>query len=299
MQTKPVALTVAGSDSGGGAGIQADLNTFSALGVHGATAVTCVTAQNPTSVTAVYTVDEALVRLQMLAAMLDLPVKAAKTGMLYSPSIVEAVADTFKEQSFKNVVVDPVMVSGTGTRLLRDDAVEILEKRLLPIARLVMPNLSEAEVLASRTISSVQEMQTAAQFLADRYQCAVLIKGGHLPDSARAVDVLFDGKELHEFSEPFIPEIKTHGTGCVYSAAVTAELAQGRELVEAVRRAKAFVTGAIKNSFAIGAHTALNPFWQIQPANGANGTNGKSKRNGTAKARVVTARAIVPLRATA
>jgi hydroxymethylpyrimidine/phosphomethylpyrimidine kinase len=274
------------------------LKTFSALGVHGATAIACVTAQNPTSVTAVYTVDEALVRLQMLATLLELQVKAAKTGMLYSPSIVEAVADTFKEQGFRNVVVDPVMVSGTGTRLLRDDAVELVEKRLLPIARLIMPNLSEAEVLASRTISSVQEMQTAAKFLADRYQTAVLIKGGHLPDTARAVDVLFDGKELHEFSEPFIPAIKTHGTGCVYSAAVTAELALGRDLTEAIRHAKTLVTGAIKHSVAIGNHTTLNPFWQSQPTDNTNGASSKAKRNGSAKSRVLTARSIETVRAT-
>jgi hydroxymethylpyrimidine/phosphomethylpyrimidine kinase len=280
MHTQPVALTIAGSDSGGGAGIQADLKTFAALDVFGASAVTCVTAQNPTAVTAVYTVDEALVRLQILASLLEMPVKAAKTGMLYSPSIVEAVADTFKEQNFKNIVVDPVMISSSGTKLLRDEALEVLEKRLLPLAKLIMPNLGETEVLTSRTISTVAEMEEAARYLADRYQTAVLVKGGHLPNASRAVDVLFDGTSAHQFSEPFIDGLKTHGTGCVYSAAVTGYLAHEKNLVEAIGAAKKFVTEAIRQSVSFGAHSALNPLWQNNGHGRSNGNGHKRNGNG-------------------
>jgi hydroxymethylpyrimidine/phosphomethylpyrimidine kinase len=252
-----VALTVAGSDSGGGAGIQADLKTFHALGVFGTSAITCITAQNPDRVSAVQAISARIVAEQIDRVFEAFPIGAVKTGMLYDGEIVETVAATFTRLRFKNLIVDPVMVSSSGAILLKKEAIATLVTKLLPHAGLVTPNLDEAEVLWRRRIRSVNELRDAAVALGQRFGVPFLVKGGHLPGSKRAVDVLFDGKRLREFSAPFVPKIKTHGTGCIFSAAITAHLALGSELVEAVGRAKIFVTGAIRNSVRVGAHRVL------------------------------------------
>jgi hydroxymethylpyrimidine/phosphomethylpyrimidine kinase len=254
-----VALTVAGSDSGGGAGIQADLKTFHALGVFGASAITCLTAQNPRRISAVQPVDPRLVREQMERVLEAFPVGAAKTGMLYTAAIVETVAEVFSRRKVRRLVVDPVMVAGSGALLLKKDALAALTRDLFPRAAVVTPNLYEAEVLARRAIRTWAELREAARALTEKFGVPFLVKGGHLPEKGRAVDVLFDGREFHEFGALFVPRIKTHGTGCAFSAAITAHLALGHGLAEAVRRAKGFVTRAIRRAVRIGDHHALNP----------------------------------------
>ena len=252
-----VALTVAGSDSGGGAGIQADLKTFHALGVFGTSAITCVTAQNPDRVSAVQAIAPRVVAEQIERVFEAFRIRAAKTGMLYDATIIKTVGATFAGLRFKKLVVDPVMVSSSGATLLKKDAIATLATNLFPLAGVVTPNLAEAEVLWQRRIRSVDELRDAASALGQRFGVAFLVKGGHLPGSKRAVDVLFDGKRLHEFSAPFVPKIKTHGTGCTFSAAIAAHLALGSELVEAVGRAKIFVTRAIRDSIRVGEHRVL------------------------------------------
>ena len=252
-----VALTVAGSDSGGGAGIQADLKTFHALGVFGTSAITCVTAQNPDRVSAVQAIGTRIVAEQIDRVFEAFPIGAAKTGMLYDSENVKSVAATFARLRFKNLIVDPVMVSSSGATLHKKNAISMLKSRLFPQAALVTPNLAEAEALWHRQIRSLAELRVAARALSEHFGVAFLVKGGHLPGSKRAVDVLFDGKRIHEFSAPFVLKIKTHGTGCTFSAAITAHLALGCELVEAVGRAKVFVTKAIRDSICVGGHRAL------------------------------------------
>ena len=246
--TSAVALTVAGSDSGGGAGIQADLKTFHALGVFGTTAITAITCQNPRRVSAVLPVRPDIVRGQIDRVLEAFRVGGTKTGMLYNAAIIETVA----HRRLPNLVVDPVMVATSGARLLKPNAVTALKTQLLPRATVVTPNLIEAEILAGRKIRSLDELRAAAQTLTDRHGVPFLVKGGHMPGVKRAVDVLFDGRKLHEFSAPLIPGIVTHGTGCTYSAAIAANLALGYRLVAAVGRAKIFVTRAIRNAVRIG-----------------------------------------------
>jgi hydroxymethylpyrimidine/phosphomethylpyrimidine kinase len=252
-----VALTVAGSDSGGGAGIQADLKTFHALGVFGTSAITCITAQNPDRVSAVQALSTRIVAEQIERVFDAFHVRAAKTGMLYDAKIIKTVAAKIAELRFKKLVVDPVMVSSSGATLLKENAIATLSTKLIPLAGLVTPNLAEAEVLWQQRIRSVDELRDAASALGQRFGVAFLVKGGHLPGSKRAIDVLFDGKCIHEFRSPFVPKIKTHGTGCTFSAAITAHLALGCKLVEAVGRAKVFVTKAIRDSIRVGGHRAL------------------------------------------
>jgi hydroxymethylpyrimidine/phosphomethylpyrimidine kinase len=255
--TMRVALTVAGSDSGGGAGIQADLKTFHALGVFGASAITCITAQNPRRVSAVLAVDPRTVGEQMERVFEAFPIRAAKTGMLYDAAIIEIVAAVFRKWKVKSLVVDPVMVSSSGAPLLKKDAVSTLRTKLFPLASVVTPNVSEAGVLSRSVIRSLDQLREAARMLAENFGVPVLVKGGHLKNRRRAVDVLFDGREFHEFSAPIVPHIKTHGTGCAFSAAITANLALGHDLPESVRRAKLFVTRAIRHAVRIGNHRAL------------------------------------------
>jgi hydroxymethylpyrimidine/phosphomethylpyrimidine kinase len=253
-----VALTVAGSDSGGGAGIEADLKTFHALGVFGTCAITCLTAQNPLRVSAVEAASPAIVAEQMERVLEAFPVRAAKTGMLYNAAIIEAVAAAFRHRKFRRLVVDPVMVASSGARLLKPEAVAALTKRLLPLALVATPNRAEAEVLWGRSIRSLAEQREAARELADRLGAAVIVKGGHLDGEKRAVDVLFDGRELHEFAAARVRGIKTHGTGCTFSAALAGHLALGCSLVEAAALAKKFVTTAIRSSIRVGRFQALN-----------------------------------------
>jgi hydroxymethylpyrimidine/phosphomethylpyrimidine kinase len=259
----PVALTIAGSDSGGGAGIQADLKTFAALGVHGTTALTAITAQNTLGVTEIMELPAALVAAQIEAVMLDIGAQAAKTGMLSSAEIIEVVAKAVARFEIRNLVVDPVMVAKGGARLLRDDAVDALRRRLLPLAAVVTPNLPEAEVLLARPIRTLDERRQAARDLVALGARAAVVKGGHADDE-QAIDHYFDGAELITLQSPRIATANTHGSGCVFSAAIAADLAKGSDSLAAVLLAKEFVTGAIERSLEVGrGHGPVNPMFRI------------------------------------
>ena len=268
----PVALTIAGSDSGGGAGIQADLKTFAALGVHGTSAIACLTAQNPKRVLAVEPCSPKLLRQQIEAVFEELNPAAVKTGMLFTSENISVVAKFFKNWKLEignwKLVVDPVMISTSGARLLQPAAEKILKKKLLPLAALVTPNLDEAEILAEQKISDAEAMREAALEIHLRYGCAVLVKGGHLKNSSMAIDVFFDGENELLLSAPFVRGVSTHGTGCTYSAAICAALALGHGLPHAVEIGKNFITEAIANSYKIGSHFALG---QIKNSAGAAG----------------------------
>jgi hydroxymethylpyrimidine/phosphomethylpyrimidine kinase len=261
----PVALTIAGSDSGGGAGIQADLKTFAALGAHGASAITCLTAQNPRHVLGVEACTPAMLRRQIEAVFEELPPSAVKTGMLYSAGNIRVVAAFFSKLRPRNtgvppLIVDPVMLSTSGARLLEKAAIKILRDELLPLATLVTPNLDEAGNLAGRRPHSIEEMRSAAREIHCLFGCAVLVKGGHLKMPERGADVFFDGRNELLLTAPFVKGIRTHGTGCVYSAAICAALALGQKLPRAVQLGKEFITAAIAGSRRIGKHFALgNP----------------------------------------
>jgi len=247
-----VALTIAGSDSGGNAGIQADLRAFHVFGVHGCTVLAALTAQNPFGVRSILTADAAFVGEQLDAVLEAYAVQALKTGMLSSPEVIEAVADRLLFHSRIVKVCDPVMVATSGAKLLQDDAVEMLKTRLLPLASLVTPNLPEAEALTGRTVATRDEAADAARALADTLGCSVLIKGGH-GSGERAEDVLFDGSTLTRISTPRIDSpLSTHGTGCSLSAAIAASLACGRGLLEAVVEGKAYVFEAIRTAVYVG-----------------------------------------------
>jgi len=245
----PIALSIAGSDPSGGAGIQADLKTFAAFDVYGAAVLTCATAQNTLGVRATGELPAALVAAQIDAVLEDLAVGAVKTGMLGRPEIVSVVAERLAH-SKAPLVVDPVMVATSGDPLLSAEGTAALRTQLLPLARLVTPNLREAAVLAGRPVGTLEEMRTAARLIRDLGPRAVLIKGGHL--AGAACDVLLDGDELHELSAPRVAFERLHGSGCTLSAAITAGLARGRPLLEAVRIAKAWVHEAIVRAPAIG-----------------------------------------------
>ena len=254
----PIALTIAGSDSGGGAGIQADLKTFAALGVHGTSVITCLTAQNPRRVLAVEPCSPAMLQRQLEAIFTELPPTAIKTGMLYSAQHIRSVATFLKHAAGSmSLVVDPVMVSTSGTRLLAPAALAALQRRLLPLAALITPNLDEAAILAEAKITSVEMMCAAARIIHSRYGGAVLLKGGHLAGADEAVDVFFDGRHELLLAAPFVRQIATHGTGCTYSAAICAALAKGKSLPQAARLAKDFITRAIAGSRRIGEHFTL------------------------------------------
>ena len=258
-----VALTIAGSDSGGGAGIQADLKTFAALGVHGTSAITAITAQNTLGVTEIMELPTALVDAQIEAVMLDIGAAAAKTGMLSSAEIIDVVCAAIVRHSIRNLVVDPVMVAKGGARLLRDDAVDALRRRLLPLAAVVTPNLPEAEVLLGRPIRTLDDRRQAARDIVALGAHAAVVKGGHA-DEELAIDHYFDGAELIELQSPRIATANTHGSGCAFSAAIAAELAKGRDPLAAVRQAKEFITGAIERSLEVGrGHGPVNPMFRI------------------------------------
>jgi hydroxymethylpyrimidine/phosphomethylpyrimidine kinase len=259
FQKRPVALTIAGSDSGGGAGVQADLKTFAALGVHGASAIACLTAQNPKRVLAIEPCSPKMVRQQIEAVFEELNPAAVKTGMLFSAENVFVVAQFFKNKKCP-LVVDPILVSTSGAKLLEPAAIKTLQVKLLPLATLVTPNLAEAEILSGQKISSVEEMRAAAKKIHSRFGCAVLVKGGHLKNSREAADIFFYGKTELLLSAPFVKGVRTHGTGCTYSAAICAALTLGHELPQAVQIAKQFVTAAISESYRIGRHFALRNF---------------------------------------
>jgi len=259
----PVALTIAGSDSGGGAGIQADLKTFAVLGVHGTSAITAITAQDTTGVTDILELPTSLIRKQIAVVAGDIGVQAAKTGMLSSAAIIATVVGAITELRIPNLVVDPVMVAKGGAKLLRDDAVAALRESLLPLAALITPNLPEAEVLLGRSISGLDEQRRAARDLVRLGPPAVVVKGGHA-EGSESVDILFDGEREVALPGPRIATANTHGSGCVFSAAITAQLAKGARLEEAVRTAKAFITAAIEASLELGrGHGPVNPMFRV------------------------------------
>ncbi len=261
---RPRALTIAGSDSGGGAGIQADLKTFSALGVFGMTAITAVTVQNTKGVAGYEELSPQIVADQIRAVVGDLGVDAAKTGMLASSAIVEAVAGAVAETRIPNLVVDPVFVSKHGHPLLAEDAVEALRTRLLPLATIVTPNLPEASGLAGFRVEGRADMERAARAILALGPRAVLVKGGHLADGDRADDLFADAERVEWIRGERIDTPNTHGTGCVLSSAIAAHLARGEELDRAVRLGKAFVTEAIRHALAIGQGIGpVDPTWSL------------------------------------
>jgi len=256
-----VALTIGGSDSGGGAGIQADLNTFAALGVFGTTVLTCLTAQNPRKVTGVQAATPELVRQQIKAVFGELRPQAVKTGMLFSGSLITAVVKSWPSRKAPPLVVDPVMIATSGAQLLKPAAIRQLTRDLFPLATLITPNMDEAALLVGRPLKTFEDLRNAAVELHLRHGCAVLVKGGHLRRETTARDVFFDGTTELILSAPFVRGVSTHGTGCTYSAAITGYLALGLELTKAVELAKNHITQAIAQSVRVGRHSALNPFW--------------------------------------
>ncbi len=251
-------LTIAGSDSGGGAGIQADLKTCVALGCYGMTAITAVTAQNTVEVKGIHEIPAAAVGEQLEAVFTDIGVDAVKTGMLMSAEIIDVVATLLERFQVPNLVVDPVMISKSGARLLQDDAVGVLKDRLLPLATIVTPNAPEATALTGLPLDEdvdVSEVLEALHLLGSRY---VLLKGGHF-DSAEATDYLFDGDVQRVYSTHRVATRHTHGTGCTYAAAIACHLAQGSAPPEAVRLAKDYLTGAIEGSAILNIGNGVGP----------------------------------------
>jgi hydroxymethylpyrimidine/phosphomethylpyrimidine kinase len=262
----PVALTIAGSDSGAGAGIQADLKTFAALGVYGLTVVTAITAQNTLGVRAVQEIDPDFVRAQLDAVAEDFAIGALKTGMLSNAAIIETIAAGIQRHRLEPLVVDPVMIAKSGDRLLREDAVEALRRRLLPLAAVVTPNIPEAEVLAGRPIRTRDDRLNAARAIMELGAHAVVIKGGHSDDDP-IVDLLVDANGVREYAAPRIVTTSTHGTGCTFSAAVTAGLASGLDLEDGVAAARDYVSRALAGAPGLGhGHGPLNHFPGLQAA---------------------------------
>jgi len=266
-----VALTIAGSDPGGGAGVQADLKTFAAFGLYGASAITAITVQNTLGVEAVAPLSADLVTSQIEAIAGDFSIDATKIGMLATAAIVEAVAAAIAELDLPLVVVDPVLVSTSGERLLDADGVQAMLTELLPRARVVTPNIPEAEALSGRRISSAEDARDAARTIRDMGAAAVIITGGHStePDSPEVVDLLFDGHAFHEFRASRIDSPHTHGTGCTFASAVAAGLALGYDLATAAQRAQQYVGGAIAHAPGLGhGRGPLDHFWEWRSRSG-------------------------------
>jgi len=249
----PVALTIAGSDSGGGAGIQADLRTFAFHRVHGTSAITCVTAQNTLGVNRVDAMPPEAVVAQIQAVVEDIGIQAAKTGMLLNQEIIFAVAQQVETLQIHNLVVDPVMVSRTGAQLIDDDAVKTLCHTLIPKAAIITPNRYEAQILSGLEIYSLEDMQAAAEIIHKTLRTkAVLVKGGGMQGNLRGVDIWFDGEKLEALTTKQVETTNTHGTGCTLSAAIAANLAKGKNLWPAVQQAKEYVTTALTYALDIG-----------------------------------------------
>jgi hydroxymethylpyrimidine/phosphomethylpyrimidine kinase len=258
----PIALTIAGSDSGGGAGIQADLRTFAALKVHGTSVITLVTAQNTVGVSHIHLLPEASITAQLEAVCGDLAPAAAKTGALGSAPIIRLVADMFTQRPLNRLVVDPVMVSKHGDALLPDDAVDAMRAALLPLALVVTPNRFEAERLTGRSVSGLDSMKDAARRIFDMGSKNVLLKGSHLDRIVR--DLLYDGTGFIEFGADRVDSSHVHGSGCVFAAAITARLAHGDPLPDAVHFAREFITGAITDAPRLGSGISpVNPMFRM------------------------------------
>lgn len=253
------ALTIAGSDSGGGAGIQADLKTFAALGVYGSSAITALTAQNTVGVQAVYPVDPEFVGQQIDSVMSDIGADAAKTGMLFSAAIIKTVAERVQRWNLQKLVVDPVMVAKSGDRLLQEEAIDALKQVLLPLAYVITPNLGEASVLAGFAVNEKPAMQEAARAIHALGATIVVVKGGHLSDCAD--DLVYDGNTMHWLPAEHIDTPHTHGTGCTFSAAIAAYLAKGYAPIDAITHAKHYLTAALRAARPIGAgHSPVHHF---------------------------------------
>ena len=267
QETKvPVVLTIAGSDSGSGAGIQADLKTFAAHGVHGTSAITAVTAQNTLGVTAVQEVDLDVIAAQIDAVVEDMHPVAVKTGMLSSPEIVRLVAAKANEYGWQTLVVDPVMVASSGARLLRDEAVETYRTELLPLATVTTPNLLEATELTGIEIASPGDAREAAKAISVLGVKYVVVKGGHMEVAGESRDLLYDGRDFVEFGLPWIDTTSTHGTGCTFASAIAAQLALGGDIESAFRSAKQFVWEAMNAAYPVGqGHGPLNQMWRMPP----------------------------------
>ena len=262
----PTALTIAGSDSGAGAGIQADLKTFAAHGVYGLSVLTAVTAQNTQTVMAIAEVPEEVVALQIDAVLDDIGADAIKVGMLSAATIVETVVDRLEAWGARNLVVDPVMVSKSGQTLLQDNAVRALATKLLPIALVVTPNVFEAQILAKRSITTLADAEEAARAIHGLGPSIVVVKGGHL-DGAEAIDVVFDGSSIRHLSAGWVDTENTHGTGCTFSSAIAAQLALGVEPMSAIERAKVYLTAALAASYRIGGgHSPVNHLFAFDGA---------------------------------
>ncbi|AWV33379.1 MULTISPECIES: bifunctional hydroxymethylpyrimidine kinase/phosphomethylpyrimidine kinase [Paenibacillus] len=255
------ALTIAGSDSGGGAGIQADLKTFQELSVYGMSVLTAVTAQNTLGVQGVYPVTLEAINQQLDSIGLDLQPDAVKTGMLFNSDIIRIVADKIKHYGWSSLVIDPVMVAKGGSTLLLQEAVQSLISHLLPLALVTTPNIPEAEMITKMTITTIEERKKAAKIIHGMGSKYVVLKGGHDTSTTAVTDLLYDGDEYTLLESSRIQTRHTHGTGCTYSAAVTAELAKGKSVAEAIQTAKAFVQAAIEDELGIGAgHGPTNHF---------------------------------------
>ncbi len=255
-------LTIAGSDPSAGAGIQADLKTFAALGVYGTSAITSLTAQNTMGVSGVFDVPPEFVGQQIDAVVTDIRPDAVKTGMLANAAIIDAVAARLQQHQLPHVVVDPVMVAKSGARLLTEDALEALATRLLPLAEVVTPNLPEAEALVARGITTDDEVRQAAIDIHSLGPRCVVVKGGHREGDG-VVDVLFDGEHFYEYSGVRVKTKSTHGTGCTFASAIAANLALGAKVPDAVRHAREYLQAAIERAHAIGhGHGPVHHFWQ-------------------------------------
>lgn len=262
MSKRAKALTIAGSDSGGGAGIQADLKTFHQFGVYGMSAITAITAQNTLGVSGVYPLPTEAVAHQIREVLHDIGADAAKTGMLFDAAIIQAVATELAPYRDMKLVVDPVMVAKGGAKLLLDEAIEALKTDLLPLAEVVTPNLPEAEVLTGMTIRTPEQMREGAKVIHAMGVRCVMMKGGHL-EGNEVLDILFDGQSFYEISHERIQTRHTHGTGCTFSAALTAELAKGRPLVQAVETANRFIFEAIRTAPELGGGHGPTNHWAV------------------------------------
>ncbi len=262
MASVPRVMTIAGSDSGGGAGIQADLKTFAALGVYGTSAITAITAQNTKTVTDVVEMPVDMVAAQIDAVISDIGTDAVKTGMLSSAPIIETVADKVKEHGLDRLVVDPVMVAKGGARLLQEDAVDALRMVLIPLATVVTPNIPEAEVIVGSKIETPDDMKDAAQAIVELGAETAVVKGGH--SKGPATDIFYDGTDFRAFTSPRVSTTSVHGTGCTFASAIAAGLAKEKPVRDAVGDAKKYVTAAIRYAFPMGGgHGPLNHFYEV------------------------------------
>lgn len=250
MNNLPIAMTIAGSDSIAGAGVQADLKTFAALGVYGTCVLTAITAQNTQTVSAIHEIPAPIISRQIDAIVSDVKIEAVKIGMLFSPEIIKMVSLKIREAKLDNIVVDPVMIAKSGANLTKPEAVISLKSLLLPLAKIVTPNIPEAQILCGHKIDSEEDIRRSAQEIKELGPKSVVIKGGHL--SGPATDLFYDGNKFEEFTSPRISTKNTHGTGCTFSSAIAAQLANRLELSEAVSKAKKYVTASIKHSLSIG-----------------------------------------------